>query len=348
MAAEIKPTNKNGSGNIRKPVLVNKVEGFSDEINMACIIPREEGVISVSDDKTVRVWLRRDTGQYWPSICHSMPAHQSRVMSVKFSLQREWVLSCGKDKYFQWHCSETGRRLGGYQASAWCLCLDVDEQSNYVFVGDYSGQVSVLKITDQNFNHITTLKGHSGSVRSLAWDPDRNLLFSGSYDNSIIVWDIGGKQGTAFELQGHKDKVQALVYCTASKQLISTADDKVIGIWDMDANRVETPEWDENDHCQKCEKPFFWNFRKMWEERTIGIRQHHCRKCGKAVCEKCSCKRSTIPPMGYEYEVRVCDDCFEKITDEERAPLATFHDAKHSVTYMHLEIWDIGSVLHTH
>ena len=23
--------------------------------------------------RTVRVWLKRDTGQYWPSICHSMP-----------------------------------------------------------------------------------------------------------------------------------------------------------------------------------------------------------------------------------------------------------------------------------
>lgn len=51
MAAEIKPTNKNGSGNVRKPVLINKVEGFMGDINMACIIPREEGVISVSDDK---------------------------------------------------------------------------------------------------------------------------------------------------------------------------------------------------------------------------------------------------------------------------------------------------------
>ena len=23
--------------------------------------------------RTVRVWLKRDTGQYWPSICHNMP-----------------------------------------------------------------------------------------------------------------------------------------------------------------------------------------------------------------------------------------------------------------------------------
>jgi len=44
----------------------------------------------------------------------------------------------------------------------------------------------------------------TGSVGCLAWDADRKLLFSGSFDQAIIVWDIGGKQGTAFELQGHK------------------------------------------------------------------------------------------------------------------------------------------------
>ena len=30
------------------------------------------------------------------------------------------------------------------------------------------------------------------------------LLFSGSYDHNVIVWDIGGRRGTTYELQGHK------------------------------------------------------------------------------------------------------------------------------------------------
>lgn len=53
----------------------------------------------------------------------SFSAHLGRVTAIIFSLNCEWVLSCGRDRYFQWHCSETGRRLGGYQATSWCLCL---------------------------------------------------------------------------------------------------------------------------------------------------------------------------------------------------------------------------------
>lgn len=78
-------------------------------------------------------------------------------------------------------------------------------------------------------------------MRCLAWDVDRNLLFSGSFDQSIIVWDIGGQQGTAFELQGHRDKVQTLAYAATSRQLLSSGDEGIVTIWDMNVKRQEVP-----------------------------------------------------------------------------------------------------------
>jgi len=44
----------------------------------------------------------------------------------------------------------------------------------------------------------------AGSIRSLSWDLERSLLFSASFDQVVVVWDIGGQRGTAFELQGHR------------------------------------------------------------------------------------------------------------------------------------------------
>ena len=52
MAAEIKPAGGTSqAGNVRKPTLINKIEGLNDEINMVVVIPREDGVITVSDDR---------------------------------------------------------------------------------------------------------------------------------------------------------------------------------------------------------------------------------------------------------------------------------------------------------
>lgn len=117
-------------------------------------------------DRTVRVWLRRDSGQYWPSICQYMPSgctavdylaenrsvfigqdngtvsqytlsedcnrltlvrdflsHQARVTGVCYARHTGWILSCGRDKLFAFHCTETGRRLGGYTFEALCTAL---------------------------------------------------------------------------------------------------------------------------------------------------------------------------------------------------------------------------------
>lgn len=54
MAAEIKPASGIGSDRFsttNKPILLSKLEGCSDDINSAIIIPGEDGVISCSDDR---------------------------------------------------------------------------------------------------------------------------------------------------------------------------------------------------------------------------------------------------------------------------------------------------------
>ncbi|XP_060517053.1 WD repeat and FYVE domain-containing protein 2 [Cylas formicarius] len=406
MAAEIKPAAPPNDKfcTTKKPILLAKLDGCSDEINAAVLIPGEDGVISVSDDKTVRVCLKRDSGQYWPSICQYMPsgttsiyytvetrqlfigqengtvsefslafdfnrmmpireylAHQARVTEIIFSINCEWVLSVGRDKVFSYNCTQTGRNIGTYNAEAWCTSLQFDAQTKHAFIGDYSGQITMLKLDNNGLTVITTLKGHSGSIRSLAWESDRQRLYSASFDHSVIVWDIGGRQGHAYELQGHHNKVSALHYSQSTKQLISAGEDGVLVFWDMVQPRQETPDWIESDVCQLCKRPFFWNLRGMMDQRQLGLRQHHCRHCGKAICERCSMGRLTIPSMGFEFAIRVCDPCHHFLKEKDRPSLATFHDAKHSILAMSVDettkklatvgqdrvikIWDVSVLL---
>jgi len=57
--------------------------------------------------------------------------------------------------------------------------------------------------------------------------------------------------------------------------------------------------------CESCEAQFTW--------RT---RHHHCRKCGKNVCTRCSSHRYKIGAYGSEQ--RVCSDCYEYLTSHRR------------------------------
>uniref|UniRef100_A0A1B0GE69 Uncharacterized protein n=1 Tax=Glossina morsitans morsitans TaxID=37546 RepID=A0A1B0GE69_GLOMM len=59
MAAEIKPVQRNCNRfSTRKPELLSNLEGSGDDINAAILIPGENGVISVSDDKEVNYLIK--------------------------------------------------------------------------------------------------------------------------------------------------------------------------------------------------------------------------------------------------------------------------------------------------
>lgn len=60
MAAEIQPQPLT-----RKPILLQRVEGSQEVVNMAVIVPKEEGVISVSEDRYGLLAPRPRGGQTW-------------------------------------------------------------------------------------------------------------------------------------------------------------------------------------------------------------------------------------------------------------------------------------------
>ena len=60
-------------------------------------------------------------------------------------------------------------------AGASCTCLAFDDISNFVFVGDFSGAIHMVKLdSGEEFKFITSLKGHAGGrqlrSRLCAWD----------------------------------------------------------------------------------------------------------------------------------------------------------------------------------
>jgi len=62
-------------------------------------------------------------------------------------------------------------------------------------------------------------------------------------------------------------------------------------------------------HCACCSAPFAWEstFRSAAHEVCA---RHHCRGCGRVVCDACSHNRSCLPQFGIVEPERVCDACF--------------------------------------
>lgn len=65
----------------------------------------------------------------------------------------------------------------------------------------------------------------------------------------------------------------------------------------------EEPEWmPGTGGCLHCKRQFSW----------LGLREHHCRCCGAAVCASCAPHERLLPRGGYDTPVRICTPCADE------------------------------------
>ena len=76
------------------------------------------------------------------------------------------------------------------------------------------------------------LKGHSSAVLSIAFSPDGKKIVSGSYDQTIRVWDAETGKEIIPPLEGHSGYVNSVAFSPEGKKIVSGSYDKTIRVWD--------------------------------------------------------------------------------------------------------------------
>ncbi|OKH49391.1 nSTAND1 domain-containing NTPase [Scytonema sp. HK-05] len=91
---------------------------------------------------------------------------------------------------------------------------------------------TVLQQAIYNVQERNRLEGHSSQVMSIAFSRDGKTIASGSYDNTIKLWDVvTGKQ--IITLNGHSGQVNSVEFSRDGKTLASGSYDNTIKLWDV-------------------------------------------------------------------------------------------------------------------
>ncbi len=154
--------------------------GHTDQVSDVSFSPNSTQVLSASKDKTIKLWDVA-TGQE----IRTFTGHTKWVVSVAFSSDGLFAISSSWDNTIRrWNIQTGEHRV--YSDQSWVLDVNFFLDSNYALSG---GKDQTLKLWDLNAaKSLCTLKGHKGTITSVAVSKDSNILLSGSSDKTLKQW----------------------------------------------------------------------------------------------------------------------------------------------------------------
>jgi WD40 repeat protein len=127
--------------------------------------------------------------------------------------------------------------IDGLPGKVTALRLSADGQTLIVGTGHVgqSGQVILVRVSDWKVQ--STYSGHTDAVYGASISNDGRWLAAGSYDRTVIVWDLSTGQ-QSLQLTGHNGAVYDLDFHPSSQALATASADQTIKLWHIPSGRL--------------------------------------------------------------------------------------------------------------
>ena len=204
------------------------LQGHADLVYSVAVSPDGHHIVSGSKDNTLRVWRIYFDSAFVADLQVSL----LRGFSVRKREKAELDEAVGKAKGFF--------EKGDYKQSFYTLFeiwkvnkfSDNEPIRNLYSMLLKKGRVSGFCFALQK----RLLVGHTDSVSSVAVSPDGKHIVSGSWDNTLRVWDLGtGRYLNT--LQGHTGWVESVAVSLDGKHIVSGGRDHTLRVWDLGTGR---------------------------------------------------------------------------------------------------------------
>ena len=117
-----------------------------------------------------------------------------------------------------------------------------DEVKNLTLVGVFiflfAAVSFCLSQEAENDECLRTFEGHDSTVYSVAFSPDGKYIASGSWDNTIKLWNV--ETGECLRtFKGHANVVLSVAFSPDGRYIASGSWDSTIKLWDLFEVKVE-------------------------------------------------------------------------------------------------------------
>lgn len=199
----------------------------TNEITQLLFSPDGKTMASGSSDSTVDLWNIEDR----QLIGHPLANHTSAITGLAFSPDGNFLLASSLDgTLIVWSVEAqtmTNSVFGFSKGQITSFAFNMQGDSYALGYSDHS--VFTVEFSDS----AKTLTGHSYTVSSVAYDPTGKLLASGSYDNSILLWDVQTGKQLAKLVLDPKIGVVSLAFDPTGKILAAGYNNDTVALWDL-------------------------------------------------------------------------------------------------------------------
>lgn len=167
------------------------------------------------------------------------------------------------------------------------------------------------RIYECKFKLLILSEGEITSLSSqlVLFNLNRSKLKCKFPDNKCIEFSVG-TEVTVIKYKTEKRTMKLKVHISGTEYIwkIEAQNIKSFIDWKEALMLSKRPSWLLSPVCQICIRKFKGCFRS-----------HHCRYCGKAVCNPCSKLEAKIEIYGYKYPQRICILCARRLMVENEA-----------------------------
>lgn len=194
-------------------------------------------LLSTGADRQVALWRIDDgrlMGRFCPG-CASLPGHDQRVWSARFSPDGRLVVTASRDGTARLWESPTGRVvdiLHGHTASVVDAVFSPDGRRILTISRDHTARLW-HRIGDSDAYEISrVLEGHEDELTDAAFSPDGRQVATASRDFTARLWDADSGR-PVFTLRHHGDWVNGVEFSPDGKTLVTASRDGTAALWDL-------------------------------------------------------------------------------------------------------------------
>lgn len=207
--------------------------GHTAEVNDVVFGPDGRVLVSVSNDKTARVWRMSDD----PARDVVVLPHTDVVTHAAIGPGSRWLITATIGRLNLWDLDSkdpagASLALEGHDRDILSIAMSPD--GKWAASGDANDRVVLWELGAEVKQR--RLKQHDDRIESLAFSPDGRWLASTGKDRQVVVWRLTSKhpEDDPIVLTGHTASVGELAWSTDGKWLYSGDNDGAVRAWPIE------------------------------------------------------------------------------------------------------------------